>query len=360
MTVIERVNARALEPAQLPYAPDLVVIDVSFISLTQGAAGGARLRGAARSTPRDGQAAVRGRARAGRQGRRGARPGGAPGAPSRVAECARALGAAVLGFAPSGLPGPDGQPRDVRVAGRGRPRGRARPTSAARSRRSTHERSAVLTHRRAGRHARGAARADRAARARGRDAGASTRRRPRKHGLEPGDGIEVGGAALAATSTSASCWAATGRSSPRCASTRARACRCSRSTSARSASSRRSTPTASGGDFDRAFAGEFETLELPTIAVGRPEGVWTAINDISVHRKPGLRVADLAYGLAGEEIGRVRCDGLVVATPQGSTGYNLANGGPVLAWGVRGLRRLLHRPALADRARAGRRARATC
>jgi NAD+ kinase len=49
-----------------------------------------------------------------------------------------------------------------------------------------------------------------------------------------------------------------------------------------------------------------------------------------------MRVADLSYGLAGEEIGRVRCDGLVVATPQGSTGYNLANGGPILAWGVRG------------------------
>ena len=88
--------------------------------------------------------------------------------------------------------------------------------------------------------------------------------------------------------------------------------------------------------FDRAFAGEFETLELPTISVGRPEGIWAAMNDISIHRKPGHRVADLAYGLAGEEIGRVRCDGLVVATPQGSTGYNLANGGPVMAWGVEG------------------------
>jgi NAD+ kinase len=89
-------------------------------------------------------------------------------------------------------------------------------------------------------------------------------------------------------------------------------------------------------DFDRAFAGEFETLELPTVSFGRPEGSWTAMNDISVHRKPGHRTADLAYAVAGEEIGRVRCDGLVVSTPQGSTGYNLANGGPVLAWGVEG------------------------
>lgn len=91
-----------------------------------------------------------------------------------------------------------------------------------------------------------------------------------------------------------------------------------------------------GTEFDRAFAGDFETLALPTIAAGRPEATWMALNDVSVHRKAGLRVADLAYALAGEEIGRVRCDGLVVATPQGSTGYNLANGGPILAWGVEG------------------------
>jgi NAD+ kinase len=88
--------------------------------------------------------------------------------------------------------------------------------------------------------------------------------------------------------------------------------------------------------YDRAFAGDFDTIALPAISVGRPEDSWIAMNDVSVHRKPGLRVADLAYGLAGEEIGRVRCDGLVVATPQGSTGYNLANAGPVMAWGVEG------------------------
>src|SRR5919198_3060647 len=91
--------------------------------------------------------------------------------------------------------------------------------------------------------------------------------------------------------------------------------------------------------FARAFAADFETIELPTITVGRPDGSWMAMNDVSVHRKPGLRVADLAYGLAGEEIGRVRCDGLVVATPAGSTGYNLANGGPPLSWGGEGFLR---------------------
>ena len=32
----------------------------------------------------------------------------------------------------------------------------------------------------------------------------------------------------------------------------------------------------------------------------------------------------------------MRCDGLVAATPAGSTGYNLANTGPILAWGVKG------------------------
>jgi len=89
-------------------------------------------------------------------------------------------------------------------------------------------------------------------------------------------------------------------------------------------------------EFDRAFRGDFERLVLPGITVGRPDGTWTAMNDISVHRQPGLRVADLSYALTGDEIGRVRCDGLVVCTPQGSTGYNLANGGPVLAWGVAG------------------------
>lgn len=88
--------------------------------------------------------------------------------------------------------------------------------------------------------------------------------------------------------------------------------------------------------FERAFAGDFEVLSLPGIALSGEAGDWLAINDVSMHRQPGNRVADLAYAVGVDEIGRVRCDGLAIATPAGSTGYNLANGGPVMAWGVAG------------------------
>jgi NAD+ kinase len=88
--------------------------------------------------------------------------------------------------------------------------------------------------------------------------------------------------------------------------------------------------------FERAFRGDFEVLSLPAIALSGPCGELIGINDASLHRRPGARVAILAYAIDDEEVGRVRCDGLVVCTPAGSTGYNLANGGPVLAWGVEG------------------------
>ena len=88
--------------------------------------------------------------------------------------------------------------------------------------------------------------------------------------------------------------------------------------------------------FRRAFARAFEILSLPGIELSGPDGKHLAINDVSLHRQQGKRVADLEYGVDSDEVGRVRCDGLVVATPAGSTGYNLANGGPVMAWGVAG------------------------
>jgi NAD+ kinase len=88
--------------------------------------------------------------------------------------------------------------------------------------------------------------------------------------------------------------------------------------------------------FEKALSGDFEVLTLPALALDMRDNAFAAINDLSIHRKLGERVAQLAYELEGEQVGSVRCDGVVVATPAGSTGYNLANGGPVLAWGVEG------------------------
>jgi 23S rRNA (cytidine1920-2'-O)/16S rRNA (cytidine1409-2'-O)-methyltransferase len=108
VTVLERVNARAVERDALPYPPDLVVSDVSFISLRKVLP--AVLATCAPAF--DALVMVKpqfevGRERLGKGGvvrdvalRREAIVA--------VAACARSLGAAVLGFAPSGLPGPAG------------------------------------------------------------------------------------------------------------------------------------------------------------------------------------------------------------------------------------------------------------
>ncbi len=108
VTVIERTNARELTPAALPYAPDLIVIDVSFISLAKVLP--AVLACAAERY--DCLAMVKPQFEVGR-GRVG--KGGVVHDPelrreaiASVAAGARADGASVLGFASSGLPGPAG------------------------------------------------------------------------------------------------------------------------------------------------------------------------------------------------------------------------------------------------------------
>jgi NAD+ kinase len=86
----------------------------------------------------------------------------------------------------------------------------------------------------------------------------------------------------------------------------------------------------------RALAGDFDVLSLPALRFQTAAGSQLAVNDVSFHRQIDGRVAELGYSVRGEELGQVRSDGLVVSTPAGSTGYNLANGGPVLAWGTEG------------------------
>jgi 23S rRNA (cytidine1920-2'-O)/16S rRNA (cytidine1409-2'-O)-methyltransferase len=108
VTVVERQNARSLVREQLPYAPEVIVIDVSFISLTKVLP--AVLACAA---PRfDCLAMIKPQFEVGRE--RVGKGGVVRDAAARrdaliaVAAAARVLGVAVLGFAGSGLPGPKG------------------------------------------------------------------------------------------------------------------------------------------------------------------------------------------------------------------------------------------------------------
>ena len=108
VTVLERTNARSLQADDLPYAPDLIVADVSFISLTKVLP--AVLGSAAERF--DCLAMVKPQFEAGRE--RVGKGGVVRDQDTRVetlvtvADAARADGWSVMGFAPSGLPGPSG------------------------------------------------------------------------------------------------------------------------------------------------------------------------------------------------------------------------------------------------------------
>ena len=82
------------------------------------------------------------------------------------------------------------------------------------------------------------------------------------------------------------------------------------------------------------FAGEYAVQSLPTLEVELDGDRHVAVNDaVVVSGTPG-RIIELAYSIGGEELGTQPCDGLLCATPPGSTAYNLSNGGPVLVWGL--------------------------
>ena len=122
VVVLERLNARALAPADLPWAPDLLVADVSFISLTKVLP--AVL--ACMAPAWDGLVMVKPQFEVGRE--RLGKGGVVRSAADRrwalvtVAAAARSMGASVLGFASSGLPGPKGnQETFLRLAEAGRP-----------------------------------------------------------------------------------------------------------------------------------------------------------------------------------------------------------------------------------------------
>lgn len=84
----------------------------------------------------------------------------------------------------------------------------------------------------------------------------------------------------------------------------------------------------------RVFAGEFEVMELPTLGLELNGGEWAAVNDVVATSATIGRMVEVGWAIGGEDLGVQPCDGLICATPSGSTAYNLSNGGPVLVWGL--------------------------
>jgi NAD+ kinase len=71
-------------------------------------------------------------------------------------------------------------------------------------------------------------------------------------------------------------------------------------------------------------------LEAQVIRNGSPAHQGTALNDVVVNRSSRSGMVELAVEVNGSFMYNQRSDGLIVATPTGSTAYSLSAGGPIL------------------------------
>lgn len=84
---------------------------------------------------------------------------------------------------------------------------------------------------------------------------------------------------------------------------------------------------------DRLEAGEYVVEERLMLEVREPSGGrdhWAALNDIVIDKGGIARLITVTVHLNGEFLSEIAGDGLIVATPTGSTAYALSVGGPIL------------------------------
>lgn len=69
---------------------------------------------------------------------------------------------------------------------------------------------------------------------------------------------------------------------------------------------------------------------LLEMAVEGREDIWYALNDVVISKADMARLADISITGNGHNIGSYRADGIIFATPTGSTAYSLSAGGPIV------------------------------
>ncbi|MCE5204350.1 MAG: NAD(+)/NADH kinase [Coriobacteriales bacterium] len=80
-----------------------------------------------------------------------------------------------------------------------------------------------------------------------------------------------------------------------------------------------------------------QTLQCSVDVGGRSAGAYRALNEVFVGRGGGARVVELEVAVNGVRLWRFVCDGVIVATPTGSTAYAMSAGGPLVSPEVRGM-----------------------